>query len=116
MLANQVAKVQANLGEQAGVLLGRVHAPRPSLAVLLLAAELPGEDGVEGVDLLLGPLDTRAHHGGREAGLEAADRVADDGEVDKRDFPDVLVQVALEDALPVSRRWLAKPSATYVGT
>ena len=83
------------------MLLGPVHALRPNLTALLGTAQLPGQRGVEGIHLLLGPFDARAHHGIGEACLKAAHRVADEGKIDKRDLPNVEVQIALEDALPV---------------
>lgn len=83
------------------MLVRLIHAPLPHLAPRLRPAELPREYDVEGLDLRLGPPDARTHHDGWEARLEADDRVADDGEVDVRELPDVPRQVALEDALSV---------------
>lgn len=81
------------------MLVSLVHALPPGLAAALRAAELTCQDAVEGLDLFLGPLDAGTHHRWREAALEAADGVADDGEVNKRELPDVEVEVTLKDAL-----------------
>jgi hypothetical protein len=70
---------------------------------VLGAAELSCQDDIEGLDLSLGPLDTGAHHGRREAALEASYRVFDDGEVHEGYLPYVEVKVSLEDTLAVSK-------------
>lgn len=62
---------------------GLIHALRPDLSAAFCAAQLPGKNHIESFDLLLCPLDTRAHHRGREAALEAQDRVVDKGKVYK---------------------------------
>lgn len=98
---HQAAKVQADLTEHVAMLLGLRQAPRPDLTALLDTAQLAGQGGVEGIHLLLGPFDAGAHHRVRKACLEAADSVADQGEVNKRNLPNVEVQITLEDALPV---------------
>lgn len=100
LLPNKIPKVKPNLGQHLGMLFGSIHAQRPYLTLLLRAAELPRQDDVECLYLLLGPLDAGAHHWRREAALEAVYRVADDGKVDKRQLPDVQVEVSLEDTLP----------------
>ena len=76
------------------------HALVPCGSIALRAAELPRQNRIERLHLFLSPAHTGAHHRRREARLEAADRVADDGEIHKRELPDVQVEVALEDALP----------------
>lgn len=98
-LPDQVSEVQTDVRQHLGMVLGPIHTQRPHFAVLISAAELASEDDIERLDLFLGPLDTRTHHHRGEAALEAADRVADDGEVDERQFPDVEVEVSLKDAL-----------------
>lgn len=82
------------------MLLSPIHALIPNLAPTLRAAELSGQDDIEGLDLFLGPLDASTHHWRWEAALEATDCVLDDGEVYERQLPDIEVQIALEDALP----------------
>ena len=79
--------------------LGPVHAVVPHFPTLLGTAQLSCEDDIERLYRLLGPLDTRAHHGLREAALEAGHRVADDAEINKRQLPDVEMEIALENAL-----------------
>lgn len=110
LLADEAAEIQTHLREHLRMLLGPLHALVPSLCLALGAAELPRQDDIEGLDLLLGPLDAGAHHGRWEAALEAADRVLDDGEVDERQLPDVEVQIALENTLPVE---IISPGTTF---
>ena len=90
------------------MLLGPLKTLRPGFASTLGAAELPGENEVESLNLLLSPFDAGAHHWGREAALEAFDRVMDDHEVDEGELPNIQVQVPLENALP--RNLSAAPS------
>lgn len=85
------------------MLAGALHTLLPHGAFRVDGAELAREDGVEVLDVVLGPLDARRHHGRLEARLVREDGVADDGEVDEGDLEDVLVQVAVEDALPIGR-------------
>lgn len=79
----KVPEIQSNLRKHLCVFLGLFHALDPRLTPMLGAAELPRQDDIESLDLVLGPFDTGAHHRWREADLEAADRVLDDGEVHK---------------------------------
>ena len=101
VLADEVPEVEVDLLEHMGVLPGALDAGTPGVAAALHAAELTGQDAVERVDLLLSPLDARAHHRLREAPLKAAHRVPDDAEVHERELPDVRLQIALENTLPV---------------
>jgi hypothetical protein len=50
--------------------------------------------------LLFSPFNTGTHQQGRKAYLECGNGIPNYGEVDKRYFPDVLMKVALENALP----------------
>ena len=83
ILSNQILKIESNVGQHLSMLPGLAHALSPGGAAVLRATQLPRQDGVERLHLLLGPLDASAHHGWRKAALEAADRVADDGKVDQ---------------------------------
>ena len=102
-LADEVLEVEADIGEHAAVLLSALHALGPRGAVAVDGAELPRQDRVEVLDVVLGPLDARRHHRRREARLVRHDRVADDGEVYVGYLVDVVVQVAVEDALSGNR-------------
>jgi hypothetical protein len=64
------------------------------------AAQLSGKNDIESVNLFLGPLDACTHEQRWKTGLKCRDSVFDDGEVDKGQLPNVLMQVALENALP----------------
>lgn len=79
---------------------GLLHASVPYRAVPIGPAQLAQEDGVEGVDLLLGPFYASAHQQRWEAGLKCRDRVSYDRKVHKRHGPDILADVPFEDALP----------------
>lgn len=83
LLSYKVPEIQSNLGKHLGMDPGPFHALVPRLTPMLGAAELPRQDDIKGLDLVLGPFDTGAHHWWREAALEAADRVLDYGEIDK---------------------------------
>lgn len=64
----------------------------------LHGAELPREERVEAVEVLLGPFDAGAGHHGGEALLVDADGVFDEGEIDVGDLENVEREVAFEDA------------------
>lgn len=49
----------------------------------LYAAQLPGQDGVEPVEMLLCPFDTSARHQGGETLLVDVDGVLEDGEINE---------------------------------
>ena len=101
ILADQILEVEPNLGEHARMCLSSVHTLRPDQTALLCTAELACQYQVECFHLFLGPSHTSAHHGRREAALEAAHRVSDDRKVDERQLPDVEMEITLEDALPM---------------
>jgi hypothetical protein len=71
----------------------------PDLRGRLDAAQLPGQNGVEVVEMRLGPSDAGAAHGRREALLEGANGVAEEGEEDKGDLEDIEGEIAFEEAL-----------------
>lgn len=77
-----------------------IHALLKSGTTSFSAAQLSGKNDIESVNLFLGPLDARTHEQRWETGLKSRDSVFDDGEVDKGQLPDVLMQVAFENALP----------------
>lgn len=83
------------------MLAGTVHAFLPHSAFRIDCAELAREDAVEVFNVIFRPLDAGRHHRGREAGLVRQDCVSDDGEVDEGELVNVLVEVAVEDALSV---------------
>jgi hypothetical protein len=84
------------------MLMRQIHTLCPDLAILLYTTELPLEDYVELINVLLRPLDAGGHELLREALLEHVDRVLDDGKVDEGDLEDIDGDIALEDALPVT--------------
>src|SRR5688572_7204906 len=81
--AYKTREVQSNLTQKLRMLLRPVHTLRPDLPTTLRAAQLPGQNHVESFHLLLGPFDARAHHWGREASLEALNRIVNDHKVNK---------------------------------
>jgi hypothetical protein len=81
------------------MLMRQIHALCPGLAPLLHTTELPLEEYVELINVLLRPLDAGGHELLREALLEHVDRVLDDGEVDEGDLEDVDGDITLKDAL-----------------
>jgi hypothetical protein len=61
---------------------------------------LARKDGIESVNLLLGPFHACTHEKRREASLESRDRVSYNCEVHKGHSPNILTDVAFKDALP----------------
>jgi hypothetical protein len=84
------------------VIVRNKHAFVPQIATLVYTAQLPLQQGVKLVDVLLCPLDARGHELLGKALLEHVDGVFDDGEVNVGDLEDVVGQIAFENALP---RW-----------
>lgn len=76
-----------------------IHALIPHAGAALDAAKLARQDGIEAVEVLLGPLDAGGGHERGETLLVDGDGVFDDGEVDEGDLEDVEGEVAFEDAL-----------------
>ena len=97
--ANEVREVESNLPQHASMLMRKLQAISPDLAVLLDTAQLSLEQDVELVYVLFGPLDTRRHELLREALLEHVDSVFDHDKVNVRDLEDVVGQIAFKGAL-----------------
>lgn len=100
-LSDKISEVKPNFGKHLSMLPCPLHAFRPRLTPVFSAAELPRQDDIECLDLFLCPLDTGAHHGRREAALEAGDRILDDAKVDEGQLPDIEMQVSLENTLTI---------------
>ena len=77
-----------------------VHTFRPNRPDLVSAAQLSRKNDIESVHLLLGPFDAGAHQQRRKTHLKCGNGIPDYGEVNKRYFPDVLMEVTLKDTLP----------------
>lgn len=71
----------------------------PLVAVRIHIAHLPTEDGIEGLNLFLGPSHTGRHHDRWETRLKDDDGVFDQREKDKGELEDVSREMTLEDAL-----------------
>ncbi len=78
---------------------GPLHTHLPSVAAFFYATQLPQEDCIKVIDMLLCPLDARGHHDGRETILEDDGSVFDDGEVDERNLVNVHMKIAIKYAL-----------------
>ncbi len=82
--------------------MDNLHAFAPYSSFSLDTTQLPGQDGVEPVKMLLCPFDTGTCHGNWERLLVDAYCVLDDSEVHKRDLEDIKWKVAFKHALPAS--------------
>lgn len=72
------------------MLLCLIHAFVPCRTASLYATQLPRQDDVELVQMLLSPLDTRTHHERGETLLIDANGVLHEGEVNERHLENVV--------------------------
>jgi hypothetical protein len=77
-----------------------LHANHPSLTLLRHRAQLPLQQLIEVIDVLLGPFDTGTHHDHWETALVDQGGIFDEGEVDEGDLVDVMVEVTFKYTLP----------------
>lgn len=72
----------------------------PDRSAPLHAAKLAAEQGIESVEVCLGPPDAGTGHHAGEALLVDADGVLDQGKVDEGDLEDVEWEITLENTGP----------------
>jgi hypothetical protein len=101
-LGNEVGEVYTDFGQRVGMLMYDIDAFLPDSRASLYAAELPGEKGIESVQVVFGPLDAGTCHNSREALLIDVECVFDQGEIDVGNLEYIEGEITLEDTCPRS--------------
>lgn len=101
-LGNKVNEIYTDFGQRVGMLVYNIDAFLPDSRASLYAAELPGEKGIESIQMVFGPLDAGTCQNSREALLVDVDCVFDQSEIDVGNLEYIEGKIALEDTCPIS--------------